>query len=82
MFIKVPANTTRTFGAPEGWDQSKGECLGLPIADVETQHGNFMVSNWKPTAEEIAAIVANGSIELWIGGTSHPVVMLSVEGVR
>jgi hypothetical protein len=50
----------------------------LPIRDVATEQGPFMVSSWEPTPAELAAINAGESIKLWIAGTGHPVVALSV----
>jgi hypothetical protein len=37
-----------------------------------------MVSCWEPTPAELAAINAGESIRLWIAGTGHPVVAMTV----
>lgn len=82
MLIREIEGATRHLGAPADWDQSKGRCDVLPIADVMTDQGPFMVSAWAPTAEELAALNAGASVRLWIQGESHPVVVLDVDGAR
>ena len=71
---------TRVLGAPENWDPAvHGPCGGLPILDHVDEHGvPWMVSAWTPLPEEIAAIVAGGSVLLWQQGVNHPVVGLAV----
>lgn len=78
MEINTINGHTRILGAPADWDQSKGECVGLPVIDVVTENGMAMVSEWAPTPEEIMLINMNMPIHLWIYGTTHPVVSLSV----
>lgn len=78
MLIRAIKGATRRLGAPVDWDQSKGQCDVLPILDVMTEQGPFMVSAWAPTAEELAALNAGASVQLWIGGRIHPVVSLGV----
>lgn len=36
------------------------------------------VSAWEPTPDEIALIAAGAPIYLWVWGTGHPPVMLTV----
>ncbi|WP_063893075.1 hypothetical protein [Burkholderia ubonensis] len=79
MLIREIEGATRRLGAPADWDQSKSACDTLPIVDVETDNGPFMVSAWQPTAEELAALNAGAPIRLWIQGTNHPVVALAVD---
>ncbi|WP_206141828.1 hypothetical protein [Burkholderia sp. Ac-20384] len=79
MLIREIEGATRRLGAPADWDQSKSACDVLPIVDVETDNGPFMVSAWQPTAEELAALNAGAPIRLWIQGTNHPVVALAVD---
>jgi len=38
-----------------------------------------MRSRWKPTADEIAALMGGAEVELSILGNSHPPVILTVE---
>lgn len=82
MLIKRIEGATRNLGAPSGWDPDiHGMCSVLPIADIpDPTTGNWMVSAWEPTPEEIARIVAGGSIHLWVQGTLHPVVSMTVGG--
>ncbi|WP_321902025.1 hypothetical protein [Paraburkholderia tropica] len=78
MLIREIEGATRHLGAPTDWDQSKAACNVLPIADVMTESGPFMVSAWSPTAEELAALNAGAPLYLRIAGSSHPVVALTV----
>lgn len=79
MLIKRIIGANRFLGAPPDWDESKEmQCNVLPICDVQTEQGAFMVSAWEPTPDELAAINNGQSIYLWIRGSSHPVVALSV----
>lgn len=72
---------TRCLGAPQGWDDSKGvACEALFVADVESPAGAVMVSEWRPTAEEIERIVAGEPVWLWVFGRAHPPVSLTVRG--
>jgi hypothetical protein len=78
MIIKRIENASRTFGAPHDWKNTDGPCQGLPVLDVVTEEGLFMISAWEPTPEELAALNRGESIKLWVRGTVHPVVALSV----
>lgn len=82
MLIRRIEGATRNLGAPTDWDGDLSKCNVLPICDVETEHGPFMVSSWEPTPAELAAINAGESIRLWVFGTRHPVVALTVEPVQ
>lgn len=66
---------TRVLGAPRDWDQSDTKCNPLPICD---RPDGWMVSQWKPDAKEIEALIKGDSIFLWVFGAAHPVVGLSV----
>lgn len=79
MLIKRIAGATRVLGAPADWSEhTDSPCYGLPIRDVVTADGPFMVSAWEPTLEEIAALQRGETLKLWIYGHTHPVVSLSV----
>jgi hypothetical protein len=82
MLIRRIEGATRNLGAPADWDGDISKCNVLPIADVMTDHGPFMVSAWEPTPAELEAINAGASIQLWIAGTGHPVVSLAVSEVN
>lgn len=72
------AGKTRDLGKPIDWDDSKGICDSLAIRDMEAPHGNVMLSEWKPTAEELKRLNAGASIYLGVTGFSHPPVYLEV----
>lgn len=78
MMIKMIAGHTRVIGKSQGY-------LGLPIRDEKiacTVNGDStpcMTTAWEPTPDEIAAIVAGGTVYLRIIGTGHPPVMLWAE---
>jgi hypothetical protein len=72
------ASATRIMGAPGNWDQSKGECVGLPIEERMTEHGPVMISEWNPTTEERERLAKGLPVHLWVYGRGHPVVAISV----
>lgn len=78
MIIKRIENASRVFGAPKDWDGSDTTCGALPVVDVETPEGDFMVSAWEPSPAELQAILRGETIKLWVRGSSHPVVALTV----
>jgi len=79
MLIGRHTKTTRTLGAPRGWDQqTDGRCGRLPIADAICEAGPVMESAWEPTPEEIALIAAGAPVILGIFGEFHPPVYLRV----
>lgn len=72
MISKAIEGATRRIGKAQGY-------LGLALRDTATIDGNpVMVSAWEPTPAEIAKIVAGAPIYLWVYGTGHPPVMLTV----
>lgn len=77
MIIKRIADATRVLGAPPDWTDD-GSCIGLPVRDVATSEGPFMVSAWEPTPQELAALQRGETLKLWIRGPAHPVVALTV----
>ncbi len=81
MIVKRIAHATRVLGAPQDW-KDDGSCVGLPVRDVATPEGPFMVSAWEPTPDELAALARGETLKLWIRGTSHPVVALSVGDIQ
>lgn len=64
---------TRVLGKPADWDESQGECVELPIVDHPE---GWMVSEWRPTQEELRALIEGGSIRLWVQGSAHPAVFI------
>lgn len=72
MLPKAIEGTTRRIGKSQGY-------LGLCIRDMELADGTpVMASAWEPTPAELAALNAGQPIYLWIWGTGHPPVMLTV----
>jgi len=72
---------TRSIGKPADWiNELDGNCGTIHVVDHFDEHlgHNIMYSVYKPTPEDIAAIVAGGGIRLGIHGTSHPVFQLGV----
>lgn len=78
MIIKRIAGATRVFGAPLDWNGKDMDCGALPVREVSTPEGVFLVSAWEPTPEELRAIARGETIKLWIRGPGHPVVALTV----
>lgn len=78
MLIKCIAGATRHLGAPPDWNGKDMSCGVLPVIDVPTPEGNFMVSAWEPTPSELRAMQAGHSINLGIRGSTHPVVFVHV----
>lgn len=78
MIIKRIENATRVLGAPTDWKDDGAKCVGLPVLDVETSDGPFMVSAWEPTTDELKALLLGETVKLWVRGTSHPVVAITV----
>jgi hypothetical protein len=69
----------RTTGAPHDWDaEAQGKCYGLPVRDVVCDGTPYMISAWEPSPAEMKALLAGETIKLWISGTTHPVVAISV----
>jgi hypothetical protein len=81
MIPKRIQNATRVLGAPADWKDEGGPCAGIPVADVSTPEGPFMVSAWEMTPAEVQAVINGASVRLWIRGISHPVVVLDVSPV-
>ena len=78
MEIKTINGHTRVLNAPENWDQNKGECVGLPVLDTVTENGNCMISEWQPEPDDLKLLNMGMPLHLWIYGTTHPVVSISV----
>jgi hypothetical protein len=78
-------NIARIKGATRVLGESQG-FLGLPIRDevIETSVGDTieqmpsMVSEWEPTPQEYAAILAGAPIQIRLLGSQHPPIMVLV----
>ena len=82
MIIKRIDGHTRDFGAPVDWNGEDTSCGALPVRDVITPEGPFMISAWEPSPEELEALLRGETIKLWLRGEVHPVVALTVGDVR
>lgn len=72
MISRAISGATRRIGKAQGY-------LGLALRDTVTEDGTpVMCSAWEPTPAEIAQIAAGAPIYLWVYGTGHPPVMLTV----
>lgn len=76
MDIAYIAGATRELGAGQGY-------LPLPVRDGMASDGTpLMVSEWRPTKEEGAALVSGASVFLTVLGFGHPPVMIDVGNVH
>lgn len=81
MLIKRIRGADMIFGAPPDWNGLDGGCAGLPVRNIKTDEGNFMVSAWEPTPDEMRRILDGEPVLLWIRGeATHPVVSVTVDG--
>ncbi len=80
MLVKRTPGATRVLGAPPGWNEERdGFCGGLPILDHRDESGvNYMISTWEPTEDELERLKAGASVQLWVVGTAHPPVSLTI----
>lgn len=78
MNIQQIEGKTHDLSKPKDWDDTKGECASLPIRAENNELGIVMVSEWKPTPQELRRLIAGASVFLEVVGTSHPPVMLKV----
>lgn len=72
-----PSNNS-VLGAPIGWDQDQLPCGALPITRLQVDGQPCMVSFWRPTADELAALQAGALVSLWVYGSGHPPVSVGV----
>lgn len=73
MLPKAIEGTTRRIGKSQGY-------LGLCVKDTSLENGTpVMLTAWEPTPADLVALNAGGTVYLWVLGTAHPPVMLTVE---
>lgn len=79
MMPTMIENVTRVIGAPQNWQEGEhGRCLGLPVR-LEMRDGiAFMVSAWRPSPDELAALIDGATVHLAISAPQHPVVQMGV----
>jgi hypothetical protein len=78
MEIGIIDGCTRRMGKPDDGPWTDETCDVLAIKDMETPMGNVMVSEWVPSQEERDRIAAGMPIHLWVYGTGHPPVSITV----
>lgn len=80
MLIRRIKDCTRVVGKSQGY-------LGLPVRDITVNDAvsgpgtPAMQTAWEPTPGELKLIQAGNSIILTVLGTSHPPVILTVDGL-
>lgn len=72
-------SNNRVLGAPEGWDQGELPCGALAITDVDVHGIPAVMSFWRPSADELAALNAGGLVSLCVPGRSMPPAAIGVE---
>lgn len=77
MLKRAIAGWNAAPGAPAGWDPAKdGECGALPIrVSYDAGRVRQCESAWEPTAEEMSALAAGGSLILRVMGWQPPVAL-------
>lgn len=72
-FIQHTTNN-HVLGVPKEWDHSQGYCSALPCTVSKDEEGLYQIQSfWKPTKEELDAIVAGRPIMLTCIGGQPPV---------
>lgn len=72
--------TTHHLGAPQDWDKAAhGECVTLPVAMAQDEHGTVWYSWWELTWRERFAILLGRPVRLCICASYHPPVMLDLQ---
>lgn len=79
MIILPIKGATRVLGADQGYHALpvRDELVNCSVSGVSPS----MVTEWKPSLEEFAAILAGAPIQVRIHGTQHPPIMLGVGDV-
>lgn len=86
MIPEKPPGANRANGAPQGWDEERDGPINVLWTRDEEQPDSplfFMVSQYRPTQEELDVLNAGGSIRLGIncnegfdGVRRHPVIRI------
>jgi len=71
------------LGAPPDWDQTGPvPCRALAATRALYPNGEpVILSYWRPSAADLAALNAGALLELAVAGGAHPPVWIGVEGV-
>ena len=78
MEITTHSICNTIIGKPS--DMSDDECSGLPARIWRDENGPWATSFWRPDADELAALVAGGSVALTlrVNPGQHPVTAMQV----
>ena len=76
MLIGRIHGATRVLGKPS--DMTDEQCGSLAIRDMVVDGLPAMVSAWHPTPDEVKRMAAGEPVYLWVFGSAHPPVALSV----
>lgn len=67
-----PANTTRSIGVSQGYDE-------LHVVDLPLENGTpCMYTMWLPTTKELTILNQGGMITVAILGNNHPPIQVNV----
>ena len=66
------------LGPPKGVENCNTITATMVVEPEQTTIATF----WKPTQEELELLMSNGSVCLWVWGSGHPMVALTVEGSK
>jgi hypothetical protein len=79
MLPAIIENHTTCAGKPKDWDAAKsGHCGGLAVRVEQYDGLVWMVSAWRPSPDELAALNRGACINLRLSAPQHPVVGMSV----
>lgn len=70
--------TDKILFAPTDWNESMGDCKGLPVCHVD----GVFYSYWKLTFFERMSVLFFGKIRLAMVGSAHPPVLISTTKER
>ena len=66
------------LGAPANWDQKVLPCNALPVTRAEVDGVPVVVSYWRPSPSDLAALNAGQHIALSVVGVTMPPVAMFV----
>lgn len=72
------SSTNMILGAPAGMDN----CESVPATMLADTPPPVIATFWKPSQEELELLLANGTLCLWVFGTAHPPVAITVEASK
>lgn len=84
MDIAIPKEVNLILGPPEKWDTKKlGECGSLPTVRTQDKEGNVCyTSAWKPTTDEMMALMRGDAVYVSVFSGLHPPLMLSTGPIK